>query len=252
MDLRLLLSSWFPGCADLRIGSATECTWLVWTRIRCWRRFPPSTSSPSVSFPIRNCSSSTPRTSSPRTSSRRCAGRNWASSCSSCRKSCTGWAREASICTASASGWAAWTWASPPPSSPPSSAASRSSSAAPRVEKDGKIVGYKISGAKQWISNGGYADFLTILANAPGGPSWFIVERGTPGFTAGKPEDKHGIRLSNTAALSLDEVEVPADHLVGLVEGQGLNQAQAVFGYRRLMVAAFAMGGGWSSRDRAT
>ncbi len=122
---------------------------------------------------------------------------------------------------------------------------------ATRVDKDGKIVGYKISGAKQWISNGGYADFLTILANAPGGPSWFIVERGTPGFTAGKPEDKHGIRLSNTAALSLDEVEVPADHLVGLVEGQGLNQAQAVFGYTRLMVAAFAMGAGWSALDRA-
>ena len=122
---------------------------------------------------------------------------------------------------------------------------------ATRIEKDGKIVGYRINGAKQWISNGGYAAFLTILANAPGGPTWFIVERGTPGFTPGKPEDKHGIRLSNTAALSLEEVEVPADHVVGLVEGQGLNQAQAVFGYTRLMVAAFAMGAGWSALDRA-
>ncbi len=123
--------------------------------------------------------------------------------------------------------------------------------AATRIEKDGKIVGYRINGAKQWISNGGYAAFLTILANAPGGPTWFIVERGTPGFTPGKPEDKHGIRLSNTAALSLEDVEVPADHVVGLVEGQGLNQAQAVFGYTRLMVAAFAMGAGWSALDRA-
>ena len=122
---------------------------------------------------------------------------------------------------------------------------------AARVEKDGRIVGYRLNGAKQWISNGGYASFLTILANAPGGPSWFIVERGTPGFTAGKPEDKHGIRLSNTAALSLEDVEVPADHLVGLVEGQGLNQAQAVFGYTRLMVAAFALGAGWSALDKA-
>jgi len=111
--------------------------------------------------------------------------------------------------------------------------------------------GYKLNGSKQWISNGGYASFLTILANAPGGPSWFIVEKGTPGFTAGKPEDKHGIRLSNTAALTLEDVEVPADHLVGLVEGQGLTQAQAVFGYTRLMVAAFALGGGWSALDRA-
>ena len=41
----------------------------------------------------------------------------------------------------------------------------------------------------------------TILANAPGGPSWFVVEKGTPGFSHGKPEDKHGIRASNTAAL---------------------------------------------------
>ncbi len=122
---------------------------------------------------------------------------------------------------------------------------------ATRIEKDGKIVGYRINGAKQWISNGGYANFLTVLANAPGGPTWFIVEKGTPGFTPGKPEDKHGIRLSNTAALSFDEVEVPADHVVGLVEGQGLNQAQAVFGYTRLMVAAFALGAGWSALDKA-
>ena len=64
----------------------------------------------------------------------------------------------------------------------------------------------------------------------------------TPGFVPGKPENKHGIRLSNTAALFLDEVEVPADRLVGGVEGQGLVQAQLVFGYTRLMVAAFGLG----------
>ena len=112
-------------------------------------------------------------------------------------------------------------------------------------------TGYKLNGAKQWISNGGYADFLTILANAPGGPSWFVIEKGALGLTPGKPEDKHGIRLSNTAALSLEDVEVPAENLVGLVEGQGLNQAQAVFGYTRLMVAAFALGAGFSALDKA-
>ena len=42
--------------------------------------------------------------------------------------------------------------------------------------EDGKIVGYKINGSKQWISNGGIADAYTILANTPGGPSWFIVD----------------------------------------------------------------------------
>jgi alkylation response protein AidB-like acyl-CoA dehydrogenase len=119
------------------------------------------------------------------------------------------------------------------------------------VEKDGKLVGYRLTGSKQWISNGGFADVYSILANAPGGPSWFILEKGASGFTPGKHEDKHGIRLSNTAALSLDNVFVPADRLVGGVEGQGLQQAQAVFGYTRLMVAAFGLGAGWAALDKA-
>ncbi len=122
---------------------------------------------------------------------------------------------------------------------------------AERVMENGKIVGYKISGNKQWISNGGIAGACTILANTVSGPSWFIVEKGAKGFTNDKPEDKHGIRLSNTAALALDNVYVDADRLIGGVEGQGLLQAQAVFGYTRLMVAAFGLGGGWSALDRA-
>src|ERR1035438_2488143 len=113
------------------------------------------------------------------------------------------------------------------------------------------IVGYKINGSKQWISNGGVADAYTILANTPAGPSWFILEKGAKGFSHDEPEDKHGIRLSNTAALSLSDVYVDADRLVGGVEGQGLNQAQAVFGYTRLMVAAFGLGAGWAALDRA-
>jgi alkylation response protein AidB-like acyl-CoA dehydrogenase len=122
---------------------------------------------------------------------------------------------------------------------------------ADRVEKDGKIVGYKINGTKQWISNGGIADHYTILANTPAGPTWFIVDAGTKGFAHDKPEDKHGIRLSNTAALALNDVYVDADRLVGGVEGQGLLQAQMVFGYTRVMVAAFGLGAGWSALDRA-
>jgi alkylation response protein AidB-like acyl-CoA dehydrogenase len=119
------------------------------------------------------------------------------------------------------------------------------------VVKDGKVVGYKINGNKQWISNGGIADAYSVLANTPGGPSWFIVEKGAKGFTHDEPENKHGIRLSNTAALAFSDVFVDADRLVGGVEGQGLIQAQAVFGYTRLMVAAFGLGAGWSALDRA-
>jgi alkylation response protein AidB-like acyl-CoA dehydrogenase len=118
------------------------------------------------------------------------------------------------------------------------------------VTSDGKVIGYKLNGNKQWISNGGVADLYSILALAPGGPSWFVVEKGTPGLGHGKPEDKHGIRASNTAAVSLNDVHVDADCLVGNKEGEGLIQAQLVFGYTRLMVAAFGLGAGWAALDR--
>jgi acyl-CoA dehydrogenase len=119
------------------------------------------------------------------------------------------------------------------------------------VIQDGKITGYKNTGNKQWISNGGYADLYSVLAKAPGGASWFVVEKGVPGLSHGKPEDKHGIRASNTSTVSLEGVYVDADRLLGGVEGQGLIQAQLVFGYTRLMVAAFGLGAGWASLDRA-
>ena len=50
------------------------------------------------------------------------------------------------------------------------------------IEVDGEVTGYRISGAKQWISNGTIADATTILALAPGGPTWFVVEKGTAGL----------------------------------------------------------------------
>jgi alkylation response protein AidB-like acyl-CoA dehydrogenase len=124
------------------------------------------------------------------------------------------------------------------------------STATPVIE-DGRVTGYKINGSKQWISNGGIAGAYSVLAAAPGGLSWFVVEKDARGFIRGKAEDKHGIRLSNTAPLSFDDVYVPVDRLLGGVEGQGLNQAQAVFGYTRLMVAAFGLGAGWAAVDRA-
>jgi alkylation response protein AidB-like acyl-CoA dehydrogenase len=119
------------------------------------------------------------------------------------------------------------------------------------VETDGQVTSYRLTGRKQWISNGSIADVYSILALAPGGPSWFVVEKGTAGFATAPPEDKHGIRLSNTAALFLDDVLVPAENLVGREEGRGLVQAQQVFGYTRVMVAAFGLGGGWEALDRA-
>ncbi len=123
--------------------------------------------------------------------------------------------------------------------------------ATPVTDDDGTVTAYRLNGRKQWISNGSIADYSTILAATPEGPAWFVVARDTPGFTSGTPEDKHGLRLSNTASLFLDDVEVPADNLVGTRGGLGLIQAQQVFGYTRLMVAAFGLGGGWEALDRA-
>jgi alkylation response protein AidB-like acyl-CoA dehydrogenase len=115
----------------------------------------------------------------------------------------------------------------------------------------GRTVSYRLNGTKQFITNGSVADLFTILARAPEGPSFFIIEKGTPGLGAGRHEDKHGIRASNTAQVVLEDVVVPAENLVGGVEGQGLRHAQEVFGFTRLMVAAFGLGAGTAALRRA-
>jgi alkylation response protein AidB-like acyl-CoA dehydrogenase len=119
------------------------------------------------------------------------------------------------------------------------------------VISGGVTTGYVLSGTKQFISNGAVADLYTILAAAPGGPSFFVVERGARGLEVGHVEVKHGIRSSNTSQVILDEVQVPADQLIGLVEGKGLDQANEVFGFTRVMVAAFGLGGGEAALARA-
>ncbi len=125
-----------------------------------------------------------------------------------------------------------------------SNLASLKTKADPVFDATGTVTGYQINGSKQFISTGGYADFVTVLAVTPEGPSFFVVEKGTPGFVQGKSEEKHGIRASNTSPLTFTDVFVPVENLVGEVPGQGLKQANSVFGYTRLMVAAMALGAG--------
>jgi alkylation response protein AidB-like acyl-CoA dehydrogenase len=119
------------------------------------------------------------------------------------------------------------------------------------LDDDGNIKGYKLNGQKQFITNGGVADLYTILADTPEGPSFFIVEAGEEGLIPGKHEDKHGIRASDTCPLTLEDLFVPAENLVGGTEGKGLKEANKVFGYTRLMVATFGLGGGMASLERA-
>ncbi len=132
-----------------------------------------------------------------------------------------------------------------------SDVASIQTTADPILDAEGKVTGYRLNGTKQFITNGGVAQLYTILAKTPAGPSFFIVERDTPGLSVGVHEDKHGIRASNTTGVILEDADVPADNLIGLVEGQGLKQANAVFGYTRLMVGAFGLGGGQAPLERA-
>ncbi len=117
-------------------------------------------------------------------------------------------------------------------------------------DEHGNITHYKLNGVKQFISNGAIADLYTVLARTEGGPTFFVVERGTPGLSSGKQEEKHGIRLSNTSQVILEDVLIPASNIVGTEEGQGIKQSNEVFGFTRLMVAAFGLGGGLAALDR--
>ncbi len=115
----------------------------------------------------------------------------------------------------------------------------------------GEITSYTINGSKIFISTGGYADFITLLANTPEGPSFFVVEKGTPGFEQAKGEEKHGIRASNTSPLYFNNVSVPVENLIGGVPGKGMHQSNKVFGYTRMMVGAMALGAGEAALEIA-
>ena len=128
-----------------------------------------------------------------------------------------------------------------------SNLAALQTTADPVQNDDGKIIGYNINGSKQFISTGGYADFITLLAKTSEGPTFFVVEKDTKGYVRGRGEEKHGIRASNTSALSFSDAFVPVENLIGGEPGKGLKQANAVFGYTRLMVAAMALGAGESA-----
>jgi len=111
-------------------------------------------------------------------------------------------------------------------------------------KKDGDS--YVLNGSKQWITNGGVAGTLTVMATvnrARGarGLTAFIVEAGTPGFTLGKKEKKLGIRCSDTRVLYFDNCRVPAANRLGR-EGDGFRVAMATFEKSRPGIGAQAVG----------
>jgi alkylation response protein AidB-like acyl-CoA dehydrogenase len=112
------------------------------------------------------------------------------------------------------------------------------------AERDGDH--YVLNGSKNWVTNGLQAGIYLIFAktdrNAGAhGISAFIVEKGTPGLVLGKPEDKMGLRGSDTIALTLENLRVPAENRLG-AEGEGFKVALSALDAGRIGVAAQALG----------
>lgn len=105
---------------------------------------------------------------------------------------------------------------------------------------------YVLNGTKQWITNGGEADTYTVIActnRAKGarGFSAFIVEKGTPGFSFGKKENKMGIRASCTRELVFENCRIPKENLLAR-EGMGFIVAMKTLDRTRPGVASQALG----------
>jgi hypothetical protein len=103
-----------------------------------------------------------------------------------------------------------------------------------------------LNGSKQFITNGRVADVAVIMAVTDSsrrkrGISAFIIEKGTPGFRAGKKEDKLGVRSSETVELVLENCRIPADHLLG-AQGEGFIDTLRILDRGRIGIAAFSLG----------
>jgi len=112
-----------------------------------------------------------------------------------------------------------------------------------------------LNGTKQFITHGKTGDVMVVMAvtsRAKGsrGISAFIVERGTPGFRAGKKENKLGMRSSETSEVIFEQCRIPAEQLLG-VDGQGFVNALQVLDAGRIGIAALAVGLAQGAYDAA-
>ena len=125
-------------------------------------------------------------------------------------------------------------------------AGSDASSQRTRAVRD--VDHYVVNGAKNFISSGGVADFHVVFCVTDPdaqprhrGISCLLVDADTPGFSAGKPEEKLGIRAANTSALSFEDCRVPVSNRLG-AEGAGFRLAMEVLDAGRIGIAAQALG----------
>ena len=102
-----------------------------------------------------------------------------------------------------------------------------------------------LNGTKQWITSGAHAGVIVVWARTSNegnkGLSCFIVEKGTPGLSAGKHEDKTGLRGSNTVPLTFENCEIPEENLLGRL-GDGFKLAMTALDGGRIGIASQAVG----------
>ena len=113
--------------------------------------------------------------------------------------------------------------------------------------------GYRINGAKAWITHGGVADFYSLFARTGEGAqgiSCFLVDEDTDGLTFGKPEEKMGLHAIPTTTAHYDNAFVSARRRIG-AEGQGLQIAFSALDSGRLGIAAVAVGLAQAALDEA-
>jgi alkylation response protein AidB-like acyl-CoA dehydrogenase len=114
---------------------------------------------------------------------------------------------------------------------------------------------FVLNGRKLWITNGNEADLFVVFANANPGAGYrgitaFIVERGVPGFTVGKKEDKLGIRASSTCELLFEDCRVPRTNVLGEM-GKGYKVAIETLNEGRIGIGAQMIGLAQGALDHA-
>jgi alkylation response protein AidB-like acyl-CoA dehydrogenase len=132
---------------------------------------------------------------------------------------------------------------------------SGSDAAALRTRAEARDGGWVLNGSKAFITNASVGGIAVVMARTDParkarGISALVVEKGTPGFTAGRPYRKLGLHASDTAELIFEEARVPADHLLG-EPGQGFVQAMQVLEGGRIAMAAMGVGIAQAAVDQA-
>lgn len=105
---------------------------------------------------------------------------------------------------------------------------------------------YVVNGSKNWITHGKSGDIAVVMVRTGNkgdsrGISALVIEKGTPGFSSGKKENKLGMRASETTELVFDNCRVPKENLLGDI-GEGFHQAMKVLDGGRISIAALALG----------